>query len=172
LPKDESDVPLSIWTLEYVPTFLDQWNPSPGEKSGVRREDVLKRYAEVVKQKPQDKIMVDITSIAVRLPDRRQALQECGLSALFVEEIGRSAACKWADGFSVTLSLNDSDEHAQICSVTFGIRHLPKQAGEKTPRRDELGKSTLTIFDDSARWDFCGRDSAHAASGQSVNLAP
>ena len=97
--KDEKDSPLSVWTLEYVPTFLHQWDPPMVELGGVRREDVLQRYAQVVKQWPIKKPMVDIIGISIEMPEAEiaESLEECASLGLATERKENTASCSTGD---------------------------------------------------------------------------
>jgi len=153
--KDENKSILGIWTLEYVPTFLDQWNPKPGEKSGVRREDVLKRYAEVVKQKPESKQLLDFDFVAVKLADEKipEALKQCAVLGLEVTpspekwKPGYSAKC-YSPDFAVVLSRPAKGQVPGIAAIGFTLRPSGR------PGRSTFGSTELEIGGSKAIWWF------------------
>lgn len=153
--REETDSPLSIWTLEYVPTFLTEWNPKAGEKGGVRREDVLKRYAEAMKQSPKNKPLLDFDFVAVKLAEEKipEALKQCAVMGLEVTpppekwKPGYSAKCYSSD-FAVVLSRPAKGQVSGIAAIGFTFRPAGKSG------RFTFGSSELEIGGSKAIWWF------------------
>ena len=119
--KDEANPSIGIWTLEYVPTFLSEWNPRADAKPSVRREDVLKRYAEVVKQDPTKKLLLDLKAITFRIKKSslESAKAECTVLGFAMRIEPTHLVCS-KDG-EVTLRFLVSDEPPGITVVEFSV---------------------------------------------------
>jgi hypothetical protein len=75
---DQGVASIGIWTLEYTRAFLTEWNPPNRAFAGsTSRDDVLQRYAEVVKQ--SNKPMADLRAIWIELTESgiTESLREC-----------------------------------------------------------------------------------------------
>lgn len=145
--KDEGAPSLGIWTLEYQPTFLNEWNPASMRINSVRREDVLARYATAVKQKQQEKAVADVVDIWVALPAASvaESLRECGVLGLKVSRPGKEATC--SDG-QTSIHLTESSTALGIAAIRFA---LAKDAGQS---KHQLGHTTLEIKGRFAVWSF------------------
>jgi hypothetical protein len=144
LSRTDYDQPhVNIWTLEYVPTFLTEWHPSSVGKSGVRREEVLSRYAGVVRQKHDDKPMADVTDLWIDLApsDLRESLRECEVLGFQVS----GGDC--TDG-QFTVHLKESTKTIGLTKVRFAL-HKPMAEGEH-----QIGATKLTIEGKAAIWNF------------------
>jgi hypothetical protein len=147
--KDEDGPSIGIWTLEYVPTFLSEWNPTPKEKPSVRREDVLKRYAEVVNQKPTKKALEDVFTVVMQLPEAgiRASMKDCGVLGFCdshsVEE-PEPAHLRMADAW---IMLRKGDVAAITCVMFKLRRRLPYS-------EHAFGKTKLFIKGDEAVWEI------------------
>jgi hypothetical protein len=149
--KDEGGSILGIWTLEYVPTFLDQWNPVPGEKSSVRREDVLNRYAEVVKQNPEAKEMLDVVAIWVRVPASfDQIKRECEVLGLNVGRtlIDNTVICNKPGELKLLIRPATEKSPAGIKAIAVKLKKTLRQ------NHATIGKTSLGIQGDTAIWVF------------------
>jgi Family of unknown function (DUF5829) len=102
---DKEGPSVGIWTLEYEPTFLSEWNPRPDAKGGIRREDVLSRYVEVVKQGPEEKLMADIKTIFIEVPANAvaQSMNECRVLGLAVSKTETNVTCS-KSAFEIRIS--------------------------------------------------------------------
>jgi len=148
--KDASEPSLGVWTLEYVPTFLTEWHPSPKVKSSVRRVDALKRYAEVVKQKPENKVMANVSAIWLTVPgDLEQAKKECAALGLEVSSVAHSPVlCGKGRELSIFIRPAGKGAPPGINAVVFTL-------GRKTEKSiHQFGKSTLKVVGDFATWVF------------------
>jgi hypothetical protein len=123
--KDQDQPSLGLWTLEYVPTFLTEWNPNPKQKPSVRREDVLKRYAEVVKQDLRKKSF-DVAMIVVELPEAaiEQSLRECEVLGFQVVHHKIGSECMNDEFTSINFQ---KGPHSGIVSVLFRLENYDKQ---------------------------------------------
>ena len=139
-PKEESASPLSVWTLEYVPTFLAEWNPKANERPSVRREDVLKRYAEVVKQDLRKKSF-DVAMIVVELPESaiEESLRECEVLGFQVAHHKVGSECINDELTSINFL---TGPRPGIISVLFRLENYDKRLVNGTYK---LGSTVLEI---------------------------
>jgi hypothetical protein len=141
---------LSSWIMEYHPEFLANWNPKPsGTNRGASREDILKRYTEVLK--PVDKpYFEDIFGLTVA------ADEPIGNSLVhFCLQLGYQIDRKEAEG----VALHGPDFVLRVipASENFrGIREVKMRTRSRRQREDEhqLGRSTLRFVGSSAIWSF------------------
>lgn len=131
--KDPHGPSIGMYTMEYVPTFLHEWNPPMVELSGVRREDVLKRYAEVLKQWPIRKPVVDLVTIWGEMPEAgvAQSLRDCEVLGFITKRNGDTASCtKEGD---VTIFLKAGSQPG-ITAMQFRLsgpaKNVPKMIGK------------------------------------------
>jgi hypothetical protein len=148
LKRTDEKVPsIGLWTLEYLPTFLTEWNPTPGAKSSVRRQDVLRRYTEVVKQKAESKSMVDVTAIWLDMPEKGidESLRECEVLGLTSRRMQSEATCSKGD--ELVIHLRPRSEPA-FSAVQFALR-------SRQPKSEQqIGSTTLKIDGSTALWRF------------------
>jgi hypothetical protein len=113
----------------------------------VRREDVLARYAAVVKQKPSTKLVADISVIYVDLPPEglEQSVRECKILGWKALGGDNSAFC--TDG-KTTLILRARKNTQGIAAVRFKLRREAEEAEYK------LGDTILKINGKAALWNF------------------
>ena len=155
---DKEGPSVGIWTLEYEPTFLTEWNPRTDKKGGIRREDVLARYADVVKQKPEEKMIADIKTIFIEVPANAvaQSMDECGVLGLTVGGFTglrpRFSNVSCSSG-NLRIHFHAKGEGAPgIYAIVF---ELGKPAKRGTY---DLGKTRLIVNGHEATWIF---DRAH-----------
>lgn len=148
LQRTDTDAPsVGIWTLEYEPTFLTGWNPQPKAKASIRREDVLARYAQVVKQKQASKLMADVTTIYLNVPTAglEQSVKECkalGFKAL----AGDSSAFCRSD--NLTIIVRARSDRFGIAAIRFRLGREAKEGEYK------IGHTVLNIQEKAALWNF------------------
>lgn len=58
---------IDFWSMEYDPRFLKQWNPGLPPSAGLRRADILARYAAALQLDPSRKWMKDVTGLRIAL---------------------------------------------------------------------------------------------------------
>jgi hypothetical protein len=57
---------VSIWFLEYHPRFLAEWLPPAGDdEGGIRRDQVLRRYAATLAEAPPDPALQDVVGLTI-----------------------------------------------------------------------------------------------------------
>ena len=136
-----------IWTLEYEPTFLTEWYPRPEAKGGIRREDVLARYAEVVNQKPEEKLMADIKTLFIEVPANAvaQSMNECKVLGLEVSQTETNVICSESD---FTIHVTSAGGSPGVTAIIFDL--------QKARKREEynLGKTRLLVVGHKAMWIF------------------
>ena len=140
---------LSSWVMEYNPEFLANWNPQPsGTNRGVSREDILKRYSEVLK--PVDRpCFEDIIGLTV-------AADEPIANSLvhFCLQLGYQVDRKEAAG----VALHGPDFVLRVIpsESVHGIREVQMRTrGWLQPEQEhQLGRSALRFVGASAIWSF------------------
>jgi hypothetical protein len=149
----ESDVPsIGIWTLEYLPQFLRDWHAEAATLDGVRRADILARYAAVLKQSPSEPLLQDITAITLHFHAAgiEQSIKECLALGMRVSGRGtRLAVCEALDVRFELKTVSD-DQPEGIAAFHFALRR-PKSG----PKSLSIG-STRLVFGPGSRatWHF------------------
>jgi hypothetical protein len=143
---------LGVWTLEYDPPFLREWHTDAGTPDGVRRADVLARYAKVLNQLPEERLMKDITGITMHLHAAgiERSIKEC--VALGMRVSGRGAHHAVCEGRDVRFELKQVPDVQQegIAALHFALRRP-----NPTMKSLEIGTMRL-VFAQSTRatWYF------------------
>jgi Family of unknown function (DUF5829) len=141
---------LSSWIMEYHAQFLANWNPQPsGTNQGVSREDILKRYSEVLKpvDGPYFEDVIGLTVVADD-PVANNLIHFClQLGYQITREEGGNIALHGPDFRLLLIRAND---HVR------GIREIEMRARSRPKREQEhqLGRSTLRFVGSSAVWSF------------------
>lgn len=140
--KDSCD--FHLWVLEYQPSFLQDWNPKRGEAAGVRRGEVLKRYADVLGQEQAEKSMLDIVGITLNLPaialDESQ--HRCRVLGMTVNSIDGRWICSRKDFVLVLLPA----KKPELVSLTVKLRN------KKNFQKIVLGSTELVLNGDTGTW--------------------
>lgn len=144
---DKEGPSVGIWTLEYEPTFLTEWNPRTDKKGGIRREDVLTRYAEVVNQKPEEKMMGDIKTVFIEVPANAvaQSMNECKVLGLEVSQTETNVICSKSD---FAIRINSRGGTPGVSAIIFQLEKSAK------PNHYDIGKSRLVVVGHKAIWIF------------------
>lgn len=55
---------VKLWTMEYLPTFLDEWHPQPSHSNETTRQSILERYKQIITplEKP---LFQDVLSLTI-----------------------------------------------------------------------------------------------------------
>ena len=143
---------LGVWFMEYHPRFLDEWNPRPGERNqGVSRQQLLQRYAAVLKDIPTKPYFEDVVALSVALndADRKKVAELCKLLGYSQRADGDAQVMKGPD---IELRLVPQTEESRgIQEITMRVKKKPKDQAEF-----RFGpKSVLKFRDDGlATWSF------------------
>ncbi|MEK6283164.1 MAG: DUF5829 family protein [Acidobacteriota bacterium] len=146
-----ADAGLRFWVMEYHPSFLNEWNAQPDVKNpGVRRRDILKRYATVLKDTPRKPYFQDVVAITLALNKATtRALLELGQLLGYRERISET-----------TTTLTGQDIELRIIPETpteRGIRQITMRVNGKPAKQSEFqfGKSVLSFRGNGlATWTF------------------
>ena len=61
---------LAVWFMEYLPHFLNEWNPQPNSSNqGMSRKQILQRYGVVLKDIPAKPYFEDVVALTVAIND-------------------------------------------------------------------------------------------------------
>jgi len=141
---------LSSWVMEYDPEFLANWNSQPsGTNRGVSREDILKRYSEVVA--PVDEpLLEDVVGLTLAAdgPNANNLIELC-------LQLGYRIDRKEAEG----VALHGPDFVLQVIPASESVRGIReiKMSTRTGPKREEelqFGRSTLRFVGSSPIWSL------------------
>ncbi len=149
----ESQIPsIGIWTLGYVPEFLRDWHAEAATPAGVRRADILARYAAVLNQSPSERLLQDITAITLHFHAAgiEQSIKECLALGMRVSGRGTRLAVCEAPDVRLQFKTVAADQPEGIAAFHFAL-HQPKSG----PKSLQVG-STRLVFGPGARatWHF------------------
>ena len=146
--------PVAVWTMEYLPTFLQKWQPQSNTNAlskaeWMARETVLTRYKLLISP-VENPILCNVIGLTLWAnPPVFAAFEK------FIKDFGYSKNAT-ETGFSFTdsdevtyhINLSDSDLYG-ITEVVFEVNSLPSQ------QTWELGNSTLKFMEgEKAVWSF------------------
>lgn len=146
--------PTAVWTMEYLPTFLQKWQPQPtannlSKAELMARKTVLTRYKSLISP-VENPVLRNVTGLTLWVTPTVYAAFET-----FIEDFGY-AKNAIETGFSFTdiedityhIHLSNSDLYG-ITEAVFEINSLPSQ------QVWELGNSTLRFMEEGkAVWSF------------------
>ena len=149
----ESSIPsIGVWTLEYVPEFLREWHTETAAHEGIRRADILARYAAVLKKPPSDRLLQDITAITLHFHAAgiEPSIKECLALGMRVSGRGTRLAVCEAPDVRFELKTVPADQPQGIAAFHFALRRA--KPGMKSL---SLGTTRL-VFGPAARatWHF------------------
>lgn len=151
-PNDfPSESAISTWLMEYHPRFLSEWHPEAGSSNqGIRRKQILKRYASALKNVPARPYLQDVVglTIAVDKLTRAKMAKMCELLGYRFRMDGEATVLK---GRNFVLRLiSETASVRGIQQATFRVRRMPE--------REELhfGSRSILKFNDNgtATWSF------------------
>ena len=143
---------LAVWFMEYHPRFLGEWNPQPGGRNqGIRRKQILQRYAAVLKDVPAKPYFEDVVALTVAVNDEsRKKLAELGKLLGYSERIVGDAVVLKGPDIELRL-VPQTDESRGIQEITMRVTRKPK---DQTEFRFGT-KSVLTFRGNGlATWSF------------------
>jgi hypothetical protein len=112
---------VDYWSMEYDPQFLALWHPESKTQPGVRRADILARYAAFLNQKPETKWMKDVTAIRVALDPGDAEL----LTAEAVK-LGWTSSGGTLTGSGISIEIEPATAASRgIRQVRFSLRGAP-----------------------------------------------
>ncbi|MEW6129861.1 MAG: DUF5829 family protein [Acidobacteriota bacterium] len=140
----------SFWVMEYLPSFLREWNPQADNSAGIERRQILQRYTAVLKEVPKDPVFQDVLAITVALDEnlKKSLIDSCKLFGYEAKTNGNLTTMIGAD---ITLTIiPETQSRKGIQSFTFKYKTRPK--------RDEyrFGNHSVLRFGDNHRavWSF------------------
>jgi hypothetical protein len=143
---------VSNWFMEYDPRFLAQWRPpAEGHEEGVRRDQILRRYAATLDGAPPDSVLQDVVglTIAADASTRR-----------FMEELCQRLGYRSHAQGEATL-LQGPDIALRLVPETASARGIQEMElrVSRAPARDTLfrfGPESVLSFrgDGTAHWSF------------------
>ena len=142
---------VSVWLMEYHPRFLAEWNPRPDQAGGVSRQQILRRYAAVLKDVPARPLLEDVVSLTIAADEpTRKGLT--GLGRLFgysENKVGDATALKGAGDELRLIAV--TGEARGVRAVTMRVRGKPKGQTEF-----RFGPKSVLKFhgDGLATWSF------------------
>jgi hypothetical protein len=140
----------NIFVMEYIPTFLREWNPQADDSQGITRQQILKRYAAALKERPPSPCFEDVISMTVAL-DQGAAMQLTEACQVFGYRMKREdeATVLEGEGFSLRL-LPEALSTRGIQQITLRVRSAPPQ------KEFHFGSRSVLKFQDdkTATWSF------------------
>ena len=143
---------LAVWFMEYLPHFLNEWNPQPGTRNqGVTRKHILQRYGVVLKDIPPKPYFEDVIALTVAIDDahRKKLSELCKLLGYSEQVVGDAQVFKGPD---IELRLVPQTEESR------GIRELTMRVSRKPKDKDEFrfGLKSVLKFEGNglAKWSF------------------
>jgi hypothetical protein len=143
---------LSIWFMEYHPLFLAEWHPpAEGDAGGIRRDQILRRYAAILDETPLHPVLQDVVGLTIAVdPSTRLFLVElCQRLGYRSHSEGDAALL---EGPEITLRLLPETVSARgIQGMTLRVRRVP--ASDAVFR---FGPASVLSFrdDGTALWSF------------------
>jgi hypothetical protein len=143
---------IDTWLMEYHPRFLAEWRPAAkdGANRGIRRKQILKRYASTLRNIPSRPYLKDVAGLTVaadKLTIARMT-KMCDLLGYSSRTEGETTILKGHD-FILRLIPEISDTRG-IQQVTFRVRRMPKR------KELHFGARSVLKFnrDGTATWSF------------------
>jgi hypothetical protein len=137
---------LRFWLMEYHPRFLNEWNARSNEQ-GIRRKEILKRYADVLKDSHDNRYLKDVIGLTIVMEDPARLIELCRL-------LGYRHQVK-----GTTTILNGENIELRIIPQTTsarGIKEILMQVKGKPAQSEfHFGNSVLRFQDNGlATWAF------------------
>lgn len=153
VPKNFSQTSgLRFWIMEYHPRFLVEWNSGSTDKNqGISRKEILKRYADVLKDLPSKPYFKDVVGITIAVDESTQKrfVHLCKLLGYRQRVTG------------TTTVLNGDDIELRIIPQTNsvrGIQEITLQVAGKPDKQTEFrfGQKSVLRFQGNglAKWTF------------------
>jgi hypothetical protein len=140
---------LRFWLMEYHPRFLNEWNARSNEKGqGISRKEILKRYADVLKDSQEKRYLKDVIGLTIALEDPTRFIELCRLLGYRQQIKGTTTILK---GENITFTIIPQTTAAR------GIKEILMQVnGEPAQREFHFGARSILRFQDGglAKWSF------------------
>ncbi|HEX7335186.1 MAG TPA: DUF5829 family protein [Pyrinomonadaceae bacterium] len=143
---------LAVWFMEYLPQFLNEWNPQSGARNqGMSRKQILQRYSAVLKDIPPKPYFDDVIALTVAVNDAhgKKLAELCKLLGYTERNDGDVTVLKGRD---IELRLVPQTETSR------GIREIKMRVSRKPKDKDEFrfgSKSVLKFHSNGlATWSF------------------
>lgn len=152
LEKFFPDSVLDSWVMEYHPEFLARWRPEAGgTRKSILREQILRRYKEVLPDAPRHPLFEDVIGLTVAAdgPSITKMRQLCEIFG-YVASMDSEATVLQGPDFVLRL-IPETASMRGIKEATFRARRPP--AG---PAEFSFGPRSVLRFrtDGKAVWDF------------------
>lgn len=146
LPRDDDE--LSVWLMEYEPTFLAEWNPTGTARDrGVARADVLARYAAVLADAPPSPVLRDVVGLTLAVkPGTRDRL--AALCRSFGFEVSQDRGATVLAGPDVRIRLVFATAEAR------GVREVVMRVRKSEPATFRAGALSVSVDGETATWSF------------------
>jgi hypothetical protein len=140
----------NVFIMEYLPTFLREWNPQADTSQGITRQQILNRYTAVLKEHPPKPYFQDVVSLTVALDQAttKQMIETCGI---FGYQMRTENETTILEGKDFTLRLVPETAAARgIQQIGLRVSRAPNQKEFRFGAR-----SVLKFQDDkTAVWSF------------------
>jgi hypothetical protein len=138
---------LHLWSMEYDPRFLAEWQPTLTPHRGIGPAAVLDRYAATVSNRTRDAFLLeDIVAIELELADSAAAFLRAHLAPVLDVEDGQA-------GFHA--ALGRTTVHVRAVPVPRGLMTVRCSVQQPTSARTlRFGSSELTLDGRGAVWRF------------------
>lgn len=140
----------SIFIMEYLPTFLSQWHPQADTSQGIRRQQILKRYAAVLKENPPKPYFEDVIAMTVAVDQATiKVLTEAGKIFDYQSRSENDATILAREDFVLRL-IPETASARGIQQFTMRVSGAPQQ------KEFRFGAKSLLKFQDkqTAIWSF------------------
>ncbi len=140
----------NIFIMEYLPTFLQEWNPQADASQGITRRQILKRYAAVLPETPRTPYFEDVKALTVALdkPTAQQLTETCKAFDYQWRKEGEVIILERED-FTLRV-VSETPSARGIQQITLRVTRAPNQ------KAFHFGaKSVLNFLDNqTATWSF------------------
>lgn len=145
---------MSSWLMEYHPAFLAAWNPQAGESNrGISRRQALKRYAEVLPERPPNPVFEDVLAISLAV-DKATMESMAAMCRAFGYTSQTAGEAQVLAGPQFTLRLLPESATARgIQEITLRLQRLPQEKELRFGKRSVL-KFHADKADKTATWSF------------------
>ncbi|HEX8141446.1 MAG TPA: DUF5829 family protein [Pyrinomonadaceae bacterium] len=123
-----SESAISTWFMEYHPRFLSEWHPeADGSNQGIRRRQILKRYAATLKNIPHRPYLQDVTGLTVAADKLAitKMTKMCELLGYSARIDGEATILKGHD--LILRLIPETTDMRGIQQVTFHVRREPER---------------------------------------------
>lgn len=138
---------LHVWSMEYDPRFLAEWQPSLTPARGINPGDVLDRYAATVTQQPREAFLLeDIIAIDVELADTAKDFLRAHLAPVVHVRDDRSGFTAVAGATAISVRVHTQPRG--LTSMRCSLQHTVERQSHV------FGSSELTLDGRDGLWSF------------------